>query len=179
MASYSFKKNVLPLLNKIGIGLGIGALVVLLTQDFLFEIDFVKKIDYLTIDYRSQLRHERLKESGQLKDVKSLGDVVIVGIDETDSKTLPEAFPFPRSYYAHLIGNLQKAGARAIAIDITLTSLRDSASDAMLDSVLSEYDNIVLAVKAEDATGGGRYFLRSTERTYDNAFYKQIGRAHV
>ena len=176
MASYSFKKNVLPLLNKIGIGLGIGVLVVLLTQDFLFEIDFVKKIDYLTIDYRSQLRYERLKAGGQLKDVKGAGDVVIIGIGESDSKALPESFPFPRSYYAHLIENLERSGVRAIAIDITLASLRtDSAgavSDTAFDEVLSKYDNIVLAVKAEETTGGGRYFLRSTERTYDNAFYK-------
>jgi adenylate cyclase len=172
MASYSFKKNVLPLLIKIAIGIGIGVLVVLLTQDLLFEIGFIKQIDYLTIDYRFQIRYERQKESGQLKDLKNAGDVVIVGISESDSKALPESFPFPRSYYAHLIENLQRAGVRAIGIDITLESLRDSATDAYLDEVLSKYDNIVLAVKSEETTGGGKYYLRSTERTYGNVFYK-------
>ena len=172
MASYSFKKNVLPLLIKIGIGLGIGVLVVLVTQDLLFEVDFIKKIDNLTMDFRFQNRYERRAESGELRNLKSDADVVIIGISEKDSKALPSAFPFPRSYYAHLVENLELAGVRAIAFDITLESARDSASDAEFEAVLQKYDNIVLAVKAEETTGGGRYFLRTTERSYGNVFYK-------
>lgn len=172
MASYSFKKNVLPLLTKIGIGLGIGVLVVLLTQDIFFELGFLKQVDYLTLDYRFQKRQERLAASGELKNVKSAGDVVIVGITQGDSKALPSSFPFPRDYYAHLIENLNRAGVKAIALDITMESPRDSASDAVFDSILAKYDNVVLAVKSEETTGGGTYYLRSTERTYGNVFYK-------
>lgn len=178
MASYNFKKNILPLLIKIGIGLGVGVLVVLLTQDFFFEVGFIKKVDYLTMDYRYQKRYERLQAGGEAKDLKTSGDVVIIGISEEDSKAMPKSFPFPRSYYAHLVENLERAGAKVIAFDILFGAERDSADDAAFRATLQKYDNVVLAVKKEEEQVGGAYYRRSTERRYDMVFYdvnKRVG----
>lgn len=172
MASFNFKKTILPILIKVGIGLGIGLVVVVLTQGIVFEVDFLKKVEYLTVDYRFQNRYDRV---GPTRDVKNEGDVVIVGISEEDSKAVPEPFPFPRSYYAHLIENLNRAGARAIAFDITFGTPREG--DSALTDVLRKTDNVILAVKSEEETQSG-YYLRSTERRYNNVFYdvdKRVG----
>ena len=93
MASYSFKKNVLPLLVKAGIGLGIGILVALIR---VVDPGFIQNVDHLTTDYRYQARYDRQKASNEQWDPK-LSNVIIVGIRDKDLTALPETFPFPRS----------------------------------------------------------------------------------
>ena len=87
MASYEFKKKILPLLIKIAIGLGIGVFVVVLGQGWLFELNFLKNIDLLTIDLRYQSRYERTE---QTRDLIKDGDVVIIGISD-DERTAQSA----------------------------------------------------------------------------------------
>jgi CHASE2 domain-containing sensor protein len=169
MASYSFKKNILPLLVKAGIGLGIGILVALIRVG---NPGAIQNVDGLTTDYRYQQRFERQHASGEWWDPKLQAGVVIVGITAEDTKALPESFPFPRSYYAHAIENLERAGARAIVLDITFDEKRDSASDAMLDAALTKYNNVVLGAKIEESAGGGKYRLSTIERSYGNVFYQ-------
>jgi adenylate cyclase len=168
MASYSFKKNTLPLLVKAGIGLGIGVLVALIR---IWDPGFIQKVDYLSTNYRYQQRYERQKSGGEPWDPK-LANVIIVGIKDKDLSALPETFPFPRSYYAHVIENLEHAGVLAVVLDVTFDSKRDSATDAMFENVLNKYNNIVLAAKSEESTGGGKYVLSTLERSYGNIFYK-------
>ncbi|MCX6145345.1 MAG: CHASE2 domain-containing protein [Ignavibacteriales bacterium] len=169
MASSTFKKKALTWLVRVGIGLGIGILVALIR---LWDPGFIQSVDHLSTDYRYQQRHDRLKASGELWDAKKLANVVIIGIGEDDMKSLPESFPFPRSYYAHIIENLERSGVRAIGLDVTFESKRDSASDAAFDAVLKKYNNIVLAAKYEESTGGGKYRLSTLERSYSNIFYQ-------
>ncbi len=119
MASYEFKKNILPFLIKILIGLGIGVFVVILGEGWLFELNFLKNIDLLTIDFRYQSKYER---EVQKRDLSKDGNVVIIGISDEDLTALPEPFPFPRSYYAHIIENLNRAGAKVIVFDMTFES---------------------------------------------------------
>ena len=166
MTSYDFKKKILPWLVKAGIGLGIGLLVVLLTSGWLFEITVLRNIELLTIDYRFQNRYDPVA-AAQLKD---RGDVVIVGISDDDLKALPEAFPFPRSYYAHLIENLNRAGARAIVFDITFETAREG--DSVMAAVLSRAPNVVLAAKVQTGAGSEYAEVRSLEKTYNNVFFK-------
>jgi adenylate cyclase len=174
--SSMLKKKALMWAIRVGIGLGIGVLVALIR---LWDPGFIQSIDHLTTDYRYQQRHDRLKASGELWDAKKLANVVIVGIGEDDMKSLPESFPFPRSYYAHLISNLERSGVRAIGLDVTFESKRDSASDAVFDSVLTKYNNVVLAAKYEESTGGGKYRLSTLERSYSNVFYRPGRRVGV
>jgi adenylate cyclase len=176
MASSTFKKKALTWLVRVAIGLGIGILVALIR---LWDPGFIQSVDHLTTDYRYQQRYERLKASGDLWDAKKLANVVIVEIGQDDMKSLPESFPFPRSYYAHIIENLERCGVRAIGLDVTFESKRDSASDAVFDAVLTKYHNIVLAAKYEESTGGGKYRLSTLERSYGNVFYQPGRRVGV
>jgi adenylate cyclase len=169
MGSSPLKKNAVTWLVRAGIGLGIGIAVALIR---LWDPGFIQSVDHLTTDYRYQQRYDRLKAAGELWDAKRLANVVIVGIGEDDMKSLPKPFPFPRSYYAHVIDNLERCGVRAIGIDVTFESRADSASDAVFDSVLAKYGNVVLAAKYEEMTGGGKYLLSTLERSYSNIFYQ-------
>jgi adenylate cyclase len=170
----SFKKTLLPILVKIALGLGIGALVVLLS---LWDPSFIRAVDYLTIDYQFQNRYNRTEDPEAYRDqFRQRSNVVIVGIRAEDSKAMLEPFPFPRSYYAHLVENLNRAGARVIAFDITFESAREG--DSSFREILQKYDNVILAVKVEESQGAGIYYKRSIERTYDNVFYdvsKRVG----
>ncbi len=181
MASYEFKKKFLPLIIKIIIGAGIGLFVVAIGQGWLFELNFLKNIDLLTIDLRYQSRYERVE---QTRDLVKSGDVVIVSIsDEEDLKALIEPFPFPRSYYAHVIENLNKAGARAIVFDITWQSPgKNIQSDSILREMLKKYDNVVLATTVGTGLSNEKVEIRATEPTYENIFYdvdKNIGVTNI
>jgi len=174
MTGYDFKKKYLPTISKIGTGLGIGLLVAVVT--YALDIDFLKKVELLTLDYRYQSRYERLATNGELKDFATEGQVIVVSISDEDSRAMPESFPFPRSYYAHLIENLNRAGARTIAFDITFQEAREG--DDALREVLKKYDNVILAVKVSEGQGTSQAYVRSIERSYDNAFYdvnKRVG----
>ncbi|MGD1044111.1 MAG: adenylate/guanylate cyclase domain-containing protein [Bacteroidota bacterium] len=181
MTSYEFKRKILPILVKLSIGIGIGVFIIIIGQGWLFELNFLKNIDLLTIDLRYQSRYERTE---QTRDLVKSGDVVIVSIsDEEDLKALPEPFPFPRSYYAHVIENLNKAGAKAIVFDITLQSPgKDVQGDSILRATLKKYDNVVLATTVGTGLLNEKVEIRATEPTYDNIFYdvdKNIGVTNI
>jgi adenylate cyclase len=181
MASYEFKKKILPLLIRAAIGLSIGVFVVILGQGWLFELNFLKKIDLLTIDFRYQSKYER---EVQKRDLSKDGNVVIIGISDEDLVALPEPFPFPRSYYAHLIENLNRAGAKAIVFDMTFESPSKygASDDSVMRSTLKKYDNVVLSTKVQTGGTSEKYDVRSTERSYENIFYdsdKNIGVVNI
>ncbi len=179
MASYEFKKKILPLLIKVAIGLGIGVFVVVLGQGWFFELNFLKNIDLLTIDFRYQSKYEREE---QRRDLSKDGNVVIIGISDEDLVALPEPFPFPRSYYAHIIENLNRAGAKVIVFDLTFESIKDAAGDSSMRAALKKYDNVVLAAKVQTGGTSEKYYVRATERSYGNIFYdvdKSIGIVNI
>jgi adenylate cyclase len=180
MVSYEFKKKILSLFLKIAIGLGIGIFVVMLGQGWLFELSFLKNIDLLTMDIRYQSKYER---EVQNRDLNKDGNVVIIGISDEDLAALPEPYPFPRSYYAHLIGNLNRAGAKVIVFDMTFDSPgKDAAGDSILRAALKNCDNVVLATTVQTGGTSKKYDVRTTDRSYDNVFYdvdKNIGVTNI
>jgi adenylate cyclase len=180
MTSYEFKRKILPLLVKLSIGIGIGIFVIVIGQGWLFEISFLRNIDLLTIDLRYQSRYERTE---QTRDLKKDGDVVIVGISDDDLKAFVDPFPFPRSYYAHIIKNLNDAGARTIVFDMTWESLsKNTQGDSLLRDALQKYDNVVVATKVETGTVYEKAIVQSTEPTYNNIFFdvdKNIGVVNI
>jgi adenylate cyclase len=180
MASYELKKKILPILIKIAIGLSIGIFVVILGQGWLVELTFLKNIDLLTMDLRHQSKYER---EAQRRDLSKDGNVVIVGISDEDLVALPRPFPFPRSYYAHVIENLNQAGAKAIVFDMTFESPgKDAEGDSIMRATLMKYDNVVLAVKVQTGGTSEKYDVRTTERSYENIFYdvdKNIGVVNI
>jgi len=146
---------------RFAMGLAIGLLVVALTQ--VANLGFLKALELYTVDYRFQQR-------GISKPVFEQGNVVIVEISDADTLALVAPFPFPRSFYAHLIENLNRAGARTIVLDLMFDG--SFAGDDSLRAVLSRYDNIVLAVKPRGQEMQGKYLVRSPERSYANVFYE-------
>lgn len=180
MASANPKKTLVSLLTKLGIAVGIGLLVALLTQDWLFDVKILKDVELLTTDYRYQQRYEQRGEEMR-EQLRNQGNVIIVGINNSDLKAMPAKFPFPRDYYAHLIENLNRAGARVIAFDLSFSSL--SAGDSVLREVLQKYDNVILGVNKPEEGASGLYSMRSLEENYGNVFFtdnrRQVGIVNV
>lgn len=88
-------------------------------------------------------RYRRYQHKFELKN----SPVVVVDIDDESYDALFAVWPWARSYYAKLIQNLNRAGARAIGIDVMLDKARPDykAEDDSLAKVLSEVDNVILA----------------------------------
>jgi adenylate cyclase len=170
MTLYDFQKRVMPHLIRVGIGLGIGLLVLIVTQDWFFEISMLKDIELLTVDYRYQ-------ERGVVRDVANNGDVIVVSISDEDLKALPDKFPFPRWYYAHVIENLNRAGVRAIGFDMTFDA--PGIGDSAMVQALQTYDNVILAVKAPKDESGGRYVIKSQEQNLASVYFKYTKRFGV
>jgi adenylate cyclase len=95
-----------------------------------------------TIDWRFSLRG--------VQDVSN-SPIVIVTIDDASFEALPERWPWPRHYYAKVIENLHKAGAKVIGIDVILDKpdSLNSASDSIFAATLQKTDKVVLARKLE------------------------------
>ena len=74
-------------------------------------------------------------------------NIVIVEIGDDTFNSLNERWPFPRDYHAHLIENLEKAGAKQIIFDIEFTEKTNPASDELLARTAGKYKNIILAGK--------------------------------
>lgn len=75
--------------------------------------------------------------------------VVIIAIDDQSDESTWDRWPWPRAYYAHVIENLQEAGASVIGLDVMLdqSDISNPESDDALAAVLKKYDNIVLTGK--------------------------------
>ena len=92
------------------------------------------------LDWRFSLRGPRSLEDSP---------IVILAIDDQSDESTPERWPWPRSYFAHVIENLEEAGAAVIGVDVIFEQADKYAPeyDDELADVLSRYDNIVLTGK--------------------------------
>lgn len=78
-------------------------------------------------------------------------EVVIVAIDD-QTVSREGQFPLPRNRLADLIGAIEAAGAKAIAIDILLPTTSDSSHDTDLGEALKNFPSVIAAVGSlEDA----------------------------
>lgn len=107
---------------------------------FIGQATIFRVMERKTIDMRFGIRGPLQLENPE---------IVIVTIDEQASNSLPARWPWPRDYYARVIHNLNRAGARAIGIDVILDKpdYTNPQGDQQLATVLSETDNVVLAGK--------------------------------
>ncbi|MCB2200345.1 adenylate/guanylate cyclase domain-containing protein [bacterium] len=75
-------------------------------------------------------------------------DIIIVDLDDESFSTLPQRYPFPRSYYAKMVENLFAAGARLIVFDVQFLEPSDPAEDqALADATETYKDKIIHAAK--------------------------------
>ena len=75
--------------------------------------------------------------------------IVIIAIDDQSDESTPHRWPWPRSYFAHVVENLEEAGAAAIGIDVIFDQADKYGEeyDDEFARVLKKYDNVVLAGK--------------------------------
>ncbi len=92
------------------------------------------------LDYRFILRGE--EEPAQ-------NPIVIIAIDDQSDESTPHRWPWPRSYFAHVIENLEEAGAAVIAVDVIFDKpdKYGAEHDERFAEVLQQYDNVVLTGK--------------------------------
>lgn len=145
------------------ISVGVVLLSYLVTFTTLFENIETKSID------------QRFEKRGAVTNFGEKSKVVIIGIDDGAIDNLPASYPFPRSYYARFIENMNKAGASAVGIDILFDGVdyKNQESDSLLKAVLTKYDNVILAGRTEtESVSGDRYQVKSTDSlNLRNIFY--------
>lgn len=150
--------------TKVSLALAVALLVIIITQENILKLGIIQRLELASIDYRFESR-------GTRANFKDSSNVVIVGISEESFKSLPaEKWPWPRSYYAHLIRNLKAAGARAVGIDLILGGgVISSADDEELRKAIRESGNVVLAGIAPEMKQG--YSIVTEHENYGNAFF--------
>ncbi len=149
---------------KIGLALTVSAFVLVITQDEILRLGIIQRLELASIDYRFAYR-------GFRSQARDSSHVVIVEISEESFKTLPGQWPWPRSYYAHLIRNLHRAGAKVIGLDLILggEDVYSPDNDADLRSAIRETGIVVLAGKSEVVNELYRHTTPSED--YGNIFF--------
>jgi len=120
----------------------------------LLAVVFALFISSLAAFETLELRSYDLRFS--LRGPKPIGgsDIVIVDIDDQSFDDLKQNWPFPRYYYAKLIENLTRAGARLILFDVVFTepSKNDPRADQALAAAAAQSGRVILAGKLEVIT---------------------------
>ena len=151
-------------MTKISLACAIALLIVVITQEDILKLGIIQRLELASIDYRFQSR-------GRISTMKDSGNIVIVEISEESFKSLPEKWPWPRSYYARLIRNLKAAGARAVGIDLILSGndVYSLENDEELRAAIKETGIVVLAGKTEVRND---YYIHTTSaENYGNIFF--------
>lgn len=155
-----------PRLRKFLVALVVAVLTILLTQEEILELGIARRLELVSIDYRFKVR-------GPLPFRPESSHVVIVEINDESFHSLAERWPWPRSYYAHVIRNLKAAGARAVGLDIILNGpdARSPQHDADLRAAIRETGIVVLAGKLEVQHAG--YMMTSASENFSNLFFAE------
>jgi len=144
MSSSQSEQRLHTWLNRFFVSTGIALIVILFVQDPIFHFGFFERTSLTFLDRAFQKR-------GALPFPKESLDVIIVSISDKTETSVPDRFPFPRSYYARAIRNLNRAGVKAIGIDLTFeqTDLNGPHHDDELYKTIQQYKNVVVAGKTE------------------------------
>lgn len=126
------------------VSLAIAAIVIVFVQDAFGRFGFFERTALSFIDRSFEKR-------GPLPFPKDSLEVVIISISDVTETTVPDRFPFPRSYYARAIHNLNRAGVRAIGIDLTFEQpdVNGPHNDDQLFAAIAQYRNVVVAGKTD------------------------------
>lgn len=114
----------------------LSAVISFITTEY---IPTLKVIELRTIDLRFNYR-------GGIPNFSNSSDIIIVAIDESSLDRAPHRWPWPRSYYAKVLRNLKKAGAKVVAFDISFDSPdKNPEEDAEFKKAIEEVGDVVLA----------------------------------
>jgi adenylate cyclase len=116
----------------------------LLSFSLRYGIPAFEDLELKTLDWRFEW-----------KGVESVEDspIVLVTIDNDSFEALPERWPYPRSYYAHVVENLTRAGAIVIGIDVIfdVPDKYDPQKDVHLAEAIRASGKVILARKLEQS----------------------------
>jgi len=106
----------------------------------LSNLVILQTLELKSLDWRFELRGPR-----PVDDLP----IVILAIDDQSDESTPSRWPWPRSYFAHVIENLEQAGVAAIVIDVIFDQPDRTGpeQDDIFAQTLAKYDNIVLTGK--------------------------------
>jgi len=158
------RARIRSVLSRAGTALAIAAFVALVTEVPVLRLGALERLELATLDYRFQARGTRVQTPESLH-------VVILEISEDSFESLPERFPWPRSYYAHVLRNLKAAGALAVGIDLIFDApdASDPEGDASFRAAMRETNLAVLAGKRVQDQALVR--SASLRENYSNIFY--------
>ncbi len=114
-----------------------------------YATNLLRRSELQTIDARFSIRGKQAPPS----------NIVLVAIDPTTQQELrdhqlPSEFPFPRRYYAQVIDNLRKDGAKVIAVDIEFTHPTSEREDNTLFEAIGRARGKTVLGTEEVAKGG-------------------------
>lgn len=117
--------------------------IILIAGVFLFSaiIGYMGPVQMMELkvrDWMFELRGERdLNHS----------DIVIVEMSQTADEEIPYKYPWPTYIYAKMIENLNRAGVKAIGIDVIFdqNDIYDLKNDSLFAKTLDRYGNVILA----------------------------------
>ena len=89
-------------LMRIALAFGVALIIIVFTQESILRLGILQRLELASVDYRFQYR-------GVNQGIRDSAHVVIVEINEESFRSLHEQFPWPRSFYAHLLRNLKAA----------------------------------------------------------------------
>ncbi|MBI2429400.1 MAG: CHASE2 domain-containing protein [Ignavibacteriales bacterium] len=164
MASSSSANTIRTWIYRLLLSTAIAVSVMIFVQDILFEFDFFDRFSLSFID-------RSFAKRGPLNYSKDSLDVIIISISDKSETTLPERFPFPRSYYARAVHNLNRAGAKAIGIDLTFEQpdARGANHDEELFKSIQQYRNVVVAGKTD--MKNDEVTVQRAEENFHSIFY--------
>jgi len=150
--------------SKLGLAMCVALLVIVVTQENILKLGIIQRLELASIDYRFESR-------GTNPTFKDSSDIIIVEISEESFKSLPEKWPWPRSYYAHLIRNLKAAGAKVVGIDLILggRDVHSSKNDDDLRVAIRTTRIVALAGKSEQVQE--THTLVTASENHGNIFF--------
>jgi len=120
--------------QKFKLNLLLGILSSLIALSILL-LPFMKFLELKSYDVRFILRGKLLPAP----------EVILVTIDDQTYVNLNQPFPYPRSFHAHLVNNLKRAGARLIVFDFEFDI--SQPDDSLFASAIEKAGNVILAAK--------------------------------
>jgi adenylate cyclase len=169
-------------LARLIISLAIASLVIIVSQSVFFTVGPVEQFRLNHID-------ERFQNRGAIN-IKDTANVIILEITQETHYAIPETWPWPRSVLAKVIRNLNKAGVKAIGIDLVMSSADrfSPQNDSDLVDAIREFGNVVLGGTIEHISGSVSvtqtnegvniqqssvgYEIKKTDENYNNIYYK-------
>lgn len=152
-------------------------IVLFLTQDILFTISPLSRLEQKFID-------ERFEARGPV-DIEDSSDIIILEITQDSYDQIPppyNSWPWPRSYFARVIKNLNEAGVKAIGVDIVMSNKDkySAANDSLLFHAIGKFRNIVVAGKVDVNreftvsrlnNTGNNILVRKQNENFSNLFF--------